>query len=301
MARSQNRIADLVDQIDAISEACDLAGQAELADQLNIAAHEILEQLQEPAAPAAPAADPVVTSVQTEIAADTRELRALARTLKRSGTTEDAQMSAKLLRLADDMEQGLDEDLGIDLDAPSSLDDAAEAPAPAAEEPGMEAPAEEEGEDPECIQCPCSCHNKKEEVVTDDLSVSEENPSDEQVMAAIKVIQARVKAAGKIADAEEAPTSEPDAVDNALAREADSTDSESVLAEIDAVEAEIVEKKLSAKAGERRTPRAEPRESRSALTKLKATADARRKVMDVAKKLEAEGKSRLARRVRSMI
>ena len=280
-----NRFAAIIAELDEVSEICESKGDTEACSYIDQVAAQLLASNEESASrPARRRESP-----------RTAELRALARQVKKAGSPAAARA---LLRVADEM----DFDLDLDPDAPadpSALDDAGQ-------EPASESPA------PEMLPCQCECHTAPADAPAEpaiDLAPAPAPdaglaPTDEQVEASIKVLQARAaalkakakpqtkKASEVVAD--ESVEGALAALDAELAREADAeaapaaatttSDEQALFAEIEGLEQELQARAKAVKP-------AKPAKG----------ADVRRTAQEVARTLEAGGQPRAARRIRNLL
>lgn len=263
MARINNRYAALVSEIDEISEICEREGHVEVCALLDEVGAELAE---------APAQAPKAAKAKT---AGSRELRTIAAQLKQSGNVREAR---NVLKVADEMDLGLENE---------------ETMPPVDEEPGAEVP-----EAGGCTPCPtCGANPPQPEEAPEGMgeepALGEEpglEPSDTEVAAAMRILDRKLAGFPKVAEdtnelAEEAlDKAESDAKKNLRSDPEAKSAAKRLLAEITALEASL-------------TPRAKRTPARPAPASQKAAATVRQ----IARKLEADGKPGLARKVRGLL
>lgn len=256
------RYANLVAEIDEISEICEREGHTEVCALLDQVGAELAE---------APTAAPKPRAAKRT--AGSEELRSIAKQLSQSGNIREAR---NVIRLAEEMDLGLD---------------AAEPMPGVEEEPGAELP-----EAGGCTPCPtCGANPPQPEAAPEEAPLdaggmeSLDAPTEETVQAAMRVLERRLAKVTRTAGdtnelAEKAiEKAEADAKKN-LRLDPEAKSAKNLLAEIEALEASL-----------------KPRRTSTLASKPQASDKAAKTVRDIAKKLEADGKSRLAKRVRSLL
>lgn len=268
MAQPNKRYANLVAEIDEISEICEREGHTEVCALLDEVGAELAE---------APAATPKAAKAPKQTTAS-KELRDVAKQLSQSGNIREAR---NVLRVADEM------DLGLEAEEPMP---------PVEEEPGAEVP-----EAGGCTPCPtCGANPPQPEMApeesleepgVDDGMESLKAPSDETVQAAMRVLERKLAAFKGAEDtnemAEKAISDAESEAKKNLRKDPEAKSAKNLLAEIEALEASLGAPRRSTKP--------------TVASKPVASDKAAKTVRDIAKKLEADGKSRLAKRVRSLL
>jgi len=274
MAQINKRYANLVSEIDEISEICDREGHSEVCALLDEVAEELAT------APVTAPKQAKHTAAPKRTAAS-KELRDVAKALYQSGNVREAR---NVIRVADEMDLGLESEEAL----------------PGAEE-DLDGGLPESGG---CVPCPtCGAEPPQPDQAPEEgleemepMDSLDEEPSTDQVAASMRILERKLakfrgaedtnELAEKALSKAESEAKKNLGKDPEASKSAPKSAAKKLLAEIDALEAQLA---------------AKPVKAVKAKSAPSASAKAARTVREVARKLDQDGQRHLARRVRGLL